>query len=143
MPAGSSSGGNKLIAPAMTLRRRPSSTEVSMRRIGRAVILTLSLTLASLGAGARQAGPPVRIGVLSPQSRETSAAGWAAFRQGLSDLGWEEGRNIVIEARFADGKLDRLRNLAEERLSMNVSLILSQNSPGTVVSLRANLILRS
>jgi len=86
---------------------------------------------APLAAGAQPAGMPVKIGVLSPQSRETSAAGWAAFRRGLRDLGWEEGRNIAIEARFADGKLDRLHSLAEELLNLNVSLIVSQNSPGT------------
>ena len=102
-----------------------------MRRIGLAVVLALSFTLAPIAIEAQQEGTPVRIGVLSPQSRETSAAGWAAFRQGLRDLGWEEGRNIAIEARFADGKLNRLHGLAEELLNLNVRLIVSQNSPGT------------
>jgi ABC transporter substrate binding protein len=41
--------------------------------------------------------------VLTAQSRETSTASWESFRQGLRDLGWEEGRNLVTEARFADG----------------------------------------
>ena len=99
--------------------------------------LILAALSAPLVAEAQPTGTPVRIGVLSPQSRETSAAGWAAFRQGLRDLGWEEGQNIIIEARFADGKLDRLRNLAEELLSMNVSLIVSQNSPGTSAAIAA------
>jgi len=102
-----------------------------LRRIGLAVVLALSFTLAPIAIEAQQEGTPVRIGVLSPQSRETSAAGWAAFRQGLRDLGWEEGRNIAIEARFADGKLNRLHGLAEELLNLNVRLIVSQNSPGT------------
>ena len=85
----------------------------------------------SLTAEAQQVGTPAKIGILSPQSRETTAAALASFRQGLRDLGWEEGRNIVIEVRFADGKLERLRGLAEELLTLNVSLIVSQNSPGT------------
>jgi putative tryptophan/tyrosine transport system substrate-binding protein len=98
----------------------------------RFLLISLAGALAvPLGAEAQPAGMPVKIGVLSPQSRETSAAGWAAFRRGLRDLGWEEGRNIAIEARFADGKLDRLHSLAEELLNLNVSLIVSQNSPGT------------
>ncbi len=79
-----------------------------MRR--RAVLgsFALGLLAVPLSVGAQPAGTPVKIGILSPQSRETSAAGWAAFREGLHDLGWEEGRTIVLEARFADGKLDRL-----------------------------------
>jgi len=102
-----------------------------MRRIGLAAAFAVSLVLAPPAAEGQPEGMPVKIGVLSPQSRETSAAGWTAFRRGLRDLGWEEGRNIVIEARFADGKLDRLQSLAKELLNLNVSLIVSQNSPGT------------
>src|SRR5438128_6975663 len=100
-----------------------------MRLIGLAAAFAVSLVLAPPAAEGQPEGMPVKIGVLSPQSRETSAAGWTAFRRGLRDLGWEEGRNIVIEARFADGKLDRLQSLAEELLNLNVSLIVSQNSP--------------
>jgi len=91
----------------------------------------------SLAAEAQQVGTPAKIGILSPQSRETTAAALASFRQGLRDLGWEEGRNIVIEVRFADGKLERLRGLAEELLNLNVSLIVSQNSPGTSAAIAA------
>ena len=86
---------------------------------------------APLAAEAQQANPPPRVGVLTPQSRELSAASWAGFRQGLRELGWEDGRNLVIEARFADGKLDRLSALAEELVSLRVSVIVAANSPGT------------
>jgi len=58
-----------------------------MRRIG-LVILAVSLILAPLAAKAQQAVRPVKIGVLSPQSREVSVAVWDSFRQGLRDLGW-------------------------------------------------------
>jgi ABC-type uncharacterized transport system substrate-binding protein len=91
----------------------------------------------SLAAEAQQVGTPAKIGILSPQSRETTKTALASFRHGLRDLGWEEGRNIVIEVRFADGKLERLRGLAEELLNLNVSLIVSQNSPGTSAAIAA------
>ncbi len=87
--------------------RQLSTHEVSMRRIGLAVILAVSLV--PLVVEAQLASSSAKIGVLSPQSRETSQATWNAFRQGLRELGWEEGRNIIIEVRFADGKLERLR----------------------------------
>jgi len=108
-----------------------------MRRIGLAVVLTLGVVLAPLIVETQQAGSSAKIGVLSPQSRETSQAAWNAFRQGLRELSWEEGRNIIIEVRFADGKLERLRGLAEELLNLNVSLIVAQNSPAARVAIAA------
>ena len=91
--------------------------------------LTAGLLAAPLAVDAQPAGTPVKIGVLSSQSRETSLASWTAFRQGLRELGWNEGRNIIVEMRLADGKLDRLPRLARELLSLNVSLIVAQNTP--------------
>jgi len=70
-------------------------------------------------------------------SRETSMACLGLISPGLRDLGWEDGRNIVIEVRFADGKLDRLRGLAEELLHLNVSLIVAANSPGASAAIAA------
>ena len=99
------------------------------------------LALAALSAPvvgeAQQAGKVYRIGLLTAQSRETSTASWDSFRQGLRDLGWEDGRNIVIEARFADGKFDRLPALAEELLNLKVSLIVAANSPGARAAISA------
>ena len=67
-----------------------------MRRIGLAVIFSLGLTLASLAAEAQQAAQVFRIGYLSP-NLATSPHLREAFRQGLRDLGYVEGRNLVIE----------------------------------------------
>jgi putative ABC transport system substrate-binding protein len=93
--------------------------------------------IAPLAAEAQPASKPVRIGVLTPQSREVSASRWEAFRQGLRDLGWEDGRNIIIEARFADGTLERLRPLAEELVKLGVSVIVAANTPGTRAAMDA------
>ncbi len=92
---------------------------------------------APLGAWAQQAVGPPKIGLLVSASRKTSEAVWASFRQGLRDLGWEDGRNIVIEARFADGNIDRLRGLAEELLHLNVRLIVAANTPGASAAIAA------
>ena len=99
--------------------------------------LTAGLLAAPLAVDAQPAGTPVKIGVLSSQSRETSLASWTAFRQGLRELGWNEGRNIIVEMRLADGKLDRLPRLARELLSLNVSLIVAQNTPAARAAIAA------
>jgi putative tryptophan/tyrosine transport system substrate-binding protein len=85
---------------------------------------------APLASEAQQWDTPTRIGILTPQSRQTSARLWDAFRQGLRELGWDDGRNIVIETRFADGRLERLPALAEELINIGVSVIVAANSPG-------------
>jgi putative ABC transport system substrate-binding protein len=93
--------------------------------------------LAPFAVGAQQAGKPIRIGVLTPQSRATSTPVWDSFRAGLSELGWEEGKNIVLESRYADGQFDRLPTLAEELVKLNVSVIVAANSPGTRAAMSA------
>ena len=100
-------------------------------------LVLVVLFAATLAVDAQPAGTPVKIGVLSSQSRETSEAAWTAFRQGLRDLGWDEGRNIVVEMRLADGKLDRLPRLARELLSLNVGLVVAQNSPAARAAIAA------
>ena len=55
-----------------------------------------------------------RIAYLSPTSPSVSPARIEAFQQGLSELGYMEGKNIVIEYRYAEGKFDRLPALAAE-----------------------------
>ena len=92
---------------------------------------------APLAVEAQATTPVAKIGVLSSQSRETSKAVWAAFRQGLGDLGWEDGRNIVVEVRFADGQIDRLRALAEDLLKHEVRLIVAQNTPAAGAAIAA------
>ena len=91
-----------------------------MRLIGLAVILILALTLAPLAVEAQQAAKTARIGWVgdqpagNPHLRE-------AFLQGLRDLGYVEGRNLVIEYRSAEGKFERLPTLAAELVSLKDS----------------------
>jgi ABC-type uncharacterized transport system substrate-binding protein len=102
-----------------------------------AVILIAVILVAPLVLKAQSTRSPLRIGVLTPQSRDASASRWGAFRKGLHDLGWEDGRNIVIEARFADGKFELLRPLAEELVQLGVNVIVAANTPGIRAAMNA------
>src|SRR5262245_36754507 len=75
-------------------------------------------------AQAQQAKVP-RIGILGGASASANAGRVEAFRQGLRDLGYMEGKNILIEERWADGKIDRLAALARDLVQLNVDIILS------------------
>src|SRR5262249_31970201 len=66
-----------------------------------------------------------RIGYLMVQSSSTRSVRIDPFRQGLRELGYVEGRNIVIEWRFAEEKLDRLSALAAERAGLKVDIIVT------------------
>jgi putative ABC transport system substrate-binding protein len=72
-----------------------------------------------------------RIGVLGATSPATIAARLDAFRQGLRELGYIEGKNIVVEYRYADGKLNRVPALAAEMVRLNVEVILTGGSAAT------------
>ena len=80
-----------------------------------------------LAARAQQPSAKIpRIGYLSPSSASGGfLARDEAFRQGLRDLGYVEGRNIVIEYRFAEGKFDRLPELAAELVRLEVDVIVA------------------
>ena len=64
-----------------------------------------------------------RLGVLTPRSPSDSAVWHQAFREGLHDLGWVEGKNITIEYRYAQGNRDRLPDLAAELLALKVEVV--------------------
>ena len=91
-------------------------------------------------AGSQPAKIP-RIGFLSAVSPSTISARVEAFKQGLRELGYQEGaNNIVIEWRFADGKLDRLPALAAELAPLKVDVIVSSRSNSNPSSQGSNLI---
>jgi len=60
-----------------------------------------------------------------------------AFRQGLRELGWVEGQNIAIEYRFAEGRFDRLPDLAAELVRLKVDIIVAQPTPAAVAAKNA------
>ena len=82
-------------------------------------------------AQAQQPAKITRIGFLGPTSLSTIPARIDAFRQGLRELGYVEGKNIVIEWRFAEGKLDRLSELAAELVRLKVDIIVTSSAAPT------------
>src|SRR6266542_1485586 len=72
-----------------------------------------------------------RIGFLATVSLSTISDRVEAFRQGLRELGYVEGENIVIEYRYAEGKFDRLPDLATELVRLKVDVILSTGPTAT------------
>ena len=80
-------------------------------------------------AGAQQPGKISRIGLLSPFSPSDSAPWYQAFLQGLRELGWVEGKNISIEYRYADGKADRLPELAADLVRLKVDIVVANGTP--------------
>src|SRR6266481_6893646 len=85
----------------------------------------------SFPAEAEQSAKIFQIGILNATSASASAARIDAFRQGLRDLGYEEGKDIVIEYRYADGKLGRLGTLAAELVHLNVDIIFTSGPADT------------
>src|SRR4030095_9882650 len=100
-----------------------------MRLIGLAVVLAISLALAPLAAEAQQAGKVPRIGVLWGYSPSDVSRFGEAFRQGLASLGYVEGRNIVLQERWSEGKSDRLPSLAAELVRLNIDVIVAASTP--------------
>ena len=66
-----------------------------------------------------------RIGYLSNLSRDSESVRIESFRQGLRDLGYREGENIVVEFRYAEGKLERLPALAAELVNLKVDVMIT------------------
>src|SRR5215210_1911153 len=70
-----------------------------------------------------------RIGLLETTSATLNAANFDALRQGLRQLGYIEGQNLVIEYRSADGRAERFPDLAAELVRLNVDLIVTRGTP--------------
>src|SRR5262247_3174337 len=96
-----------------------------------------SALAAPLAAEAQQAAKVPRIGFLSLTSPSDRPLLLDAFRQGLRELGWVEGQNIAIDYRYAEGRVDRLRDLAAELVRLRVDLIVSFGTQGVTAAKNA------
>jgi putative ABC transport system substrate-binding protein len=92
---------------------------------------------AAASAAAQQPAKVWKIGILVSNSRELNTVREEALRRGLSDLGYQEGKNIAIEYRYAEGQVDRLPALAAELVRAGVDIIISSGTRATVAAKEA------
>jgi putative ABC transport system substrate-binding protein len=90
-----------------------------------------------LAARAQQAGKVYRIGILEPIPVAQSAANHAALRKGLRELGYVEGRNLIIEFRSSDGRAERFPDLAAELVRLPVDLLVTRGTPAATAARNA------
>jgi putative tryptophan/tyrosine transport system substrate-binding protein len=99
--------------------------EVQMKKAAVPILVAVILLAVGVTAEAQQPKQVPRIGYLTGSSASARSARIEAFGQGLRELGYVEGKNIVIEYRYAEEKLDRLPVLAAELLRLNVEVIVT------------------
>lgn len=107
--------------------------------LGLTLALLLGMASAAVTAAAQSPTKPFRIGTLLPGSRP-SAPDWKqrwAFVEGLRELGWVDGQNVIVEDRWADGKASRLPELAAELVRLKVDAIFTQSWPAAVAAKQA------
>jgi putative ABC transport system substrate-binding protein len=102
-------------------------------RTALAVVVAVSILVAPFAAKAQEAGKVARIGMLTAAS---SSPFVEAFKQGLRELGYVEGRNIVIEYRSTDGREERLPGLVADLVRLKVDIIVA-SSQGAVAARQA------
>jgi ABC-type uncharacterized transport system substrate-binding protein len=109
------------------------------KRLAVVVAVVLGTLCVAVAPAAQDTKPrkTLRIGRLSPLSAEADVPGLQAFRKGLRDLGWVEGRDFAIEARFAEGRPERLPTLAAQLVRSRVDLILAGSTPGVLAARNA------
>ena len=99
--------------------------------------IVLTLVFGGAAATAQQSGKIHRIGFLDNSTASASNFLVEAFRQELSRLGWNEGKNIIIEYRFAEQNRDRVAGLAADLVRMKVDLIVASGTPTVLAAKNA------
>src|SRR5262244_856356 len=104
-----------------------------------AVVWVVGLALATFRLA--EAQQPAKVGYLSGNSPYGISARSEAFRQGLRELGYVKGKNIVIEYRYAEGKLDLLPSLAAELVRLKVDVIIAGGPQATRAAKEATIMI--
>jgi putative ABC transport system substrate-binding protein len=101
------------------------------------VALVLAFTMGGAVARAQQPKKVPRLGYLTTDTGRHTSSHTEALRQGLRDLSYVEGKNIAIEYRSAEEKLDRLPGLAEELVRLKVDIIFAASGPSAAAAKKA------
>jgi ABC-type uncharacterized transport system substrate-binding protein len=98
------------------------------------ILVAVVLLAVEVIAEAQQPTKVPRMGILAAQSSSVASSRVEAFRKGLIELGYTEGKNIAIEYRYADGRLERLPDLAAEVIRLKVDAILALGTPAALAA---------
>jgi putative ABC transport system substrate-binding protein len=102
-----------------------------------ALALAVGLLATSAATEAQQPGGSHRLGLLAGGSVAATAFVRAAVLAGLADLGYREGQNVALVERYADGRFERLPELAAELVGLKVDVLLTSTTPATLAAKRA------
>ena len=111
---------------------------MNRRDAGHALLLGLLAVGVPPLAHAQQAGKVYRVGYLSAPTRKSVENALQAFLRALRELGWVEGQNLIIEYRWAEGKIERLPELAVELVGRQVDLIVAPASSAALAAMNAS-----
>jgi putative ABC transport system substrate-binding protein len=121
--------GPRLVRPARAAACARRGRRDAARGAALAVVLAAALLAAPPAGEAQQAGKVYRVGILTDKATDPAEARlWQAFRSGLRERGWNEGGNLLIEFRGAEGNYARLPELAAELVRLKVDLIVARSS---------------
>ena len=118
----------------MGFRSSNRKSKIQIRKWAKRFAFLVALTVCATKADAQQTGKIHRIGFLDASTASGMAVLIDTFRQEMSKLGWIEGRNITIEFRFAEQKLERLPELAVELVRLKVDLIVVVSTPSALAA---------
>jgi putative ABC transport system substrate-binding protein len=102
-----------------------------------ATMLAAAVVASGTTLGADPTGRVARVGFVYTGSPSTVVRGFPEFWGRLRDLGWTEGRNLVIEARWAEGRIDRMPALMNEVVHSQVDIIVAVGTPAAIAARKA------
>jgi putative ABC transport system substrate-binding protein len=100
-------------------------------------VIAGGLLAAPRAAESQQAGEVFRVGFLTAYSSRADSRLFESFRQGMRGLGYEEGRNIAYETRWAEGRFERLPSLAAELVGLKLDVMLVSTTPAALAAKKA------
>jgi putative ABC transport system substrate-binding protein len=110
----------------------------TLARLGRQISLALTVSVALCAtpalAGTQPAARTYRLGILEGVAATSNGENLASFRRALSELGYVEGHNLVLEYRSADGRAERFADLARELVRLGVDVIVTRGTPAALAA---------